>query len=207
MSNEELQKCYTHCTDMLYNKSKHIPGKYQVRINIHKIYDNCNAERFLRYILHDLDVDFLKSNKDVIDLVNTYKRENNLSSSASVSEIFNGIPTVYNSVTIDQLLDACLDKLDILNKKLISDKFILAQGIWLTEDEKKDLTEYDSEGKLRNRLDVMKERLFIDNIRLRIDPKGLSYDEFRSLIQLPTLPKISSLTTKTLELLRDKDKE
>lgn len=129
MSQEELQKAYTHCTDMLYNKSKHIPGKYQVRVNIHKIYDNCNAELFLRYILHDLDIEFLKSNKDVIDLVNNYKKSNNLSMDASVSEVFEGIPTVFNTVTINDLLDACLDKLDVLNKKLISDKFILAQGI------------------------------------------------------------------------------
>lgn len=50
----------------------------------------------------------------------------------------------------------------------------------------------------------MKERLFLDNVRLRIDSKGLSYKEFRSLIQLPPLPKISSLTTVTLKLLRDK---
>lgn len=204
LSNDELQKCYTHCMDMLYNKSKHIPGKYQVRENIHKLYANCNAELLLRYLLHEVNIDTLKNNKDVIDFLNNIKQEYHLSSTSPVTEVFNGLPTVFTSVTIDDLFAACFDKLDVLNKKLISDKFILAQGIWLTEDEMKDLTEYDAEGHIRNRLDVMKERLFIDNVRLRIDSNGLSYKEFRSLVQLPALPKISSLTTDTLKLLRDK---
>ena len=57
---------------------------------------------------------------------------------------------------------------------------------------------------MRKWLDVVKERLFMPNIRLRIDQKGLSYSEFRSLIQMDALPKISALSTATLKLLRDK---
>ena len=72
------------------------------------------------------------------------------------------------------------------------------------DDEKKELTEYDSEGNMRKWLDVVKERLFLNNVRLRIDQKGLSYSEFRSLVQMDKLPKISSLPTATLKLLRDK---
>lgn len=53
-------------------------------------------------------------------------------------------------------------------------------------------------------MDVVKERLFLTNVRLRIDQKGLSYSEFRSLVQMDKLPKISSLSTATLKLLRDK---
>jgi hypothetical protein len=74
----------------------------------------------------------------------------------------------------------------------------------LTNEEKKDLTEYDSEGNMRKWLDVVKERLFLPNIRLRIDQKGLSYTEFRALIQLGDSPKFSALPTTTLKLLRDK---
>jgi len=57
---------------------------------------------------------------------------------------------------------------------------------------------------MRKWLDVVKERLFLNDIRLRIDQKGLSYSEFRSLVQLDKLAKISSLPTATLKLLRDK---
>ena len=53
-------------------------------------------------------------------------------------------------------------------------------------------------------MDVIKERLILPNIKLRVDPKGFSYAEFRALIHLNPLPKISSLPTDTLRLLRDK---
>lgn len=50
----------------------------------------------------------------------------------------------------------------------------------------------------------MKERLFLNNITLRVDPKGFSYSEFRSLIHIESLTKISRLPSSTLRLLRDK---
>lgn len=75
----------------------------------------------------------------------------------------------------------------------------------MTNEEKKTLTEYDAEGKMRNRMDVIKERLFINPIvHLRINPNGLSYTEFRAIYTLEGTPKISNLPTLTLKLLRDK---
>lgn len=53
-------------------------------------------------------------------------------------------------------------------------------------------------------MDVIRERLILNNVKLRIDRKGLSYSEFRSLVKLDQYPKISSLPTATLKLLRDK---
>lgn len=76
-------------------------------------------------------------------------------------------------------MDACFDKLDILNKKMITDKFILAQGIWLTDNEKVELTEVDSNGRVRNRMEVIKERLCLNpDIKLRVSPTGLSFLNF-----------------------------
>ena len=56
---------------------------------------------------------------------------------------------IYEKVTITKLMDACFDKLDVLNRKMITDKFILSQGIWLTNEEKLDLTETDKNGHTR----------------------------------------------------------
>jgi hypothetical protein len=54
-------------------------------------------------------------------------------------------------------------------------------------------------------LDVIKERLFLnDNIRLKIDSRGLSYNEFRNLINIQNFSKTSIIPTATLKLLRDK---
>lgn len=204
MSPDELQKVYNHTTDMLYNTNKYTPGKLQVKKNIRILISHCNAELLKRYIIHECNVDILKSPIEIIQFIRDSKKANNLTDTDSVTTLFNHLPKEFESITLDLLLSSCLDQLDIINRKMISDNFILSQGIWLTESEKVDLTEYDSNGQIRPWMEVIKERLILPNIKLRVDPKGFSYSEFRSLIHLSPLPKISSLPTDTLRLLRDK---
>lgn len=204
-SKEDIQKWYKHCYEMLYNVSPWYPGKYVVRENIHKTWDSCNTELFVRYLLHECNTD-IKTKKDILDYINsqrTIHKEDILNESISV--LFNGLDPIFERVTVDRLMDACFDKLEVLNKKMITDKFILAQGIWLTDEEKIELTEVDKGGRIRNRMEVIKERLCLNpDIKLRISPTGLSFAEFRSLVQLSSLPKISSLSTTALKTLRDK---
>jgi len=202
---EELKKFWKHSNEMLYNTNRYNPGKITIRENINRIYNDCNAELFVRYLLTECEVDALKTRKDILDYINQRKSADNLSLSDSIATIFTGLPAIYEKITLAKLMDACFDKLEIINKKMISDKFILAQGIWLTDAEKEELTEYDSNGKMRNRMDVIKERLIINpEIKLRICPTGLSYSEFRALRQMPNLPKIVDLPSVTLKTLRDK---
>jgi len=129
MSNEDLQKVYNHATDMLYNNDKYTPGRFQVKKNIKTLIANCNAELLLRYILHDCNIDILRTNLQVIDFIRQNKAANNLSGTDSVTTLFRNVPVEFESVTLDKLIDACFDKLDIINRKMISDKFILSQGI------------------------------------------------------------------------------
>lgn len=204
MSPDELQKVYNHTTDMLYNTNKYTPGKLQVKKNIRTLISHCNAELLKRYIIHECNVDILKSPIEIIQFIRDSKKANNLTDTDSVTTLFNHLPKEFESITLDLLLSSCLDQLDIINRKMISNNFILSQGIWLTDSEKVDLTEYDSNGQIRPWMEVIKERLILPNIKLRVDPKGFSYSEFRSLIHLSPLPKISSLPTDTLRLLRDK---
>jgi len=204
MDQDELQKCYDHCNSMLYSKTKTTPGKYIIKQIINRTYENVNAELFMRYILHELTLEMFKTNKDLFDFIIAQKSSLNLKDSDYVTTIFTNVPTIFEKVTIDRLLSACFDKLDALNRKIISDKFIVSQGIWLTNEEKKELQEF-VDGKQRDFMDVIKERLILNNsLKLRIDRKGLSYNEFRSLVKLDQYPKISSLPTATLTLLRDK---
>ena len=204
MNQEDLQKAYNHVSDMLWNKRIYSPGKYKIKENIKKMEEDCNAELLLRYILYDLDIDILKTNRDLLDLINQFRNTNKIQDSDSVSAIFDNLPSVFESVSIIKLVRACFDRLGIINKKIISDKFILSQGIWLTNDEKQDLTEYDENGRIRNYMEVIKERLFLNNIRLYINESGLSYTEFRSLVKLEPFGKVSEVPTNTLKLLRDK---
>jgi hypothetical protein len=70
----------------------------------------------------------------------------------------------------------------------------------------RDLTEKTEDGKVRNRLEVIKERLGIRNyIRLIVDDENakLNYTEFRAAIQLKN-KNYSQLTTDQLTLLQNK---
>jgi len=125
----ELQKCFDHCNNMLYNKSKFNPGKWEIRKNIKETYNSCNAELFLRYLISDCDIEIIKSNRDLLDYIRDHKAQKSLSNNDLIDIMFSGLPLVYKDITIDKLLDACLDKLGILNRKMISNKFILSQGI------------------------------------------------------------------------------
>lgn len=69
----------------------------------------------------------------------------------------------------------------------------------------RDLTDYDEDGKIKDRREIIKERLFIASpVRLRINSEGFSYAELRSLIQMGDFPKVTSLPTIALKALRDK---
>ena len=204
ISQNELKRYHRHCEQMLTNRDIYKPGKLVIRENIQKCWDSCNAELFTRYLMHDCETD-IKTNKDLLDFINVQRKANNVDVEDSISVLFTGLPPIYEKVTVGKLMDVCFDKLDVLNKKMITDKFIIAQGIWLTDEEKQELTELEIGGKIRNRMEVIKERLCLNpDIRLRVSPTGLSFAEFRALIQLSDLPKISSLSTIALKTLRDK---
>lgn len=204
MSQEELQRCYNHTTDMLYRKTNYKFGKLEVRKNIKKMYDACNSELLHRYIQHELTVDVFKTNKDILDFINRFKETNGVKNEDNITIMFSGLPKEFETLTIGDLLKACLDICEPINRRLISNKFIMSLGIWLTEDEKRDLTEFDSNGKLRPWLQVMKERMFVDGGYFRVCPTGLSYSELRSLLNLEQRAKVSGIPSNTLRLIRDK---
>ena len=204
MSQEELQRCYNHTTDMMYRKTNYKFGKLEVRKNIKKMYDACNSELLHRYIQHELTVDVFKTNKDILDFINRFKETNGVKNDDNITIMFSGLPKEFETLTIGDLLKACLDICEPINRRLISNKFIMSLGIWLTEDEKRDLTEFDSNGKLRPWLQVMKERMFVDGGYFRVCPTGLSYSELRSLLNLEQRAKVSGIPSNTLRLIRDK---
>ena len=204
MPADELQKAYDHTMDMLYRKTNYKFGKLEVRKNIEKIYRSCNSELLRRYLLHDLEIQLFKTNKDILDFINNFKEVNGITNDSSITEMFSNLPKEFETLTIDDLLCACLDMCEPINRKLLSDEFIMSLGIWLTEDEKKDLTEFTSDGKLRPWIQVMKERLFIDGGYFKVIPTGLNYSELKALLNLSQRTKVSNVASNTLLLLRDK---
>ena len=207
MPAEVLQKSAKHCWEMLYNDSSWNVGRVVVRKNIHNIINACNTELFVRYLLHDSGLEAFKTRKDLLDCINNFRAKTDFDIlDLSISNIFDGLLPEFEKITIRSLMDACFDKLGVFNNKIINDKFLLYQGIWLTNQEKVDLTEKDENGVMRDRKEVICERLNLkgDPKRLRFNQTGLSYTEFRSIVQIPPMSKISSLPSTTLTTLRDK---
>ena len=114
---------------MLYNANPWFPGKYTVRENIHKTWDSCNTELFVRFLLHECNTD-IKTKKDILDYINVQRSKYDTDIlNESITILFDSLNPIFSSITVNRLMDACFDKLDILNKKMITDQFILAQGI------------------------------------------------------------------------------
>ena len=210
---EQLNKFYNHCISMLYSKDKVNPGRYVLLDIIKDQRDRCNAELYLRYLedgnpengrtryprsiyLKDLRA-LLENNKEVLP--------RSVWEVTPITEVTSGIPQEFTNLSIDLVLDACLDTLGRFEKKHITLNFITKMGLWFEPQELKELTEKDeTTGKSRDRLEVIKERLNLkETTKLRLDPKGLSYREFRSMVSLKS-KKYSDLSTDQLTILRDK---
>ena len=98
-----------------------------------------------------------------------------------------------------------MNRLGEVHKKPITLNFILNLGVWFTQDEMVELTEKDEEtGKIKDRRKVIIERLQLkNNVRIKLDPKGLTYREFRAMIKLRKCT-FNELTIEQLVVLKNK---
>jgi len=205
MNEQELRACYEHCKTMLFNKDMQNPGRYLVLDTIADQLDRCGAELVLRHIeeehelgrfsLMEMISAFLTANKEVL------KKE----LKPTLDLAFGSLPDEYQKLSIHLVMDGCLDRLGIFNKKHITRTFILKQGIWLTPAESKDLVEYDGVGNTIDRLLVIRERLNIKDIeKLYLNAKGLNYTQMRAMLNIKPNKKYRDLTTLQLQTLRNR---
>lgn len=129
MSESELQKAYNHCHDMLYNKSRYTPGKIILRDSLGNIGTACIAELFVRFLLHECDIESIKTKQDLLMLINNAKKESNVKNEDAIDVIFSNISAEYCKIKVRDLIDACLGSLGSFNTKLITPGFLLAQGV------------------------------------------------------------------------------
>lgn len=209
---EQLKQFYKHCISMLTSTDKLNPGRYILLDIIKEQRTKCNVELYLRKLesgeicadkrpyprylyLQDIRIFMDNHKKDFpVDKLN----------SISIASCTNGLPREFEKITINEVLDACLDQLGIFDNKHITFSFILNLGIYLTPTELKEFDEKDKEGNTRSKLEVIKERLNIKNtVRLIVKPTGLNFAELRAMINLKP-KKYSELTTDQLITLRNK---
>ena len=204
---EQLNSFYEHCRSMLYNTSEKDPGRYVLLDIIKDQRQRCNTELFLRWLKDANGTNypqfkflealrgFLDQNKEIVN-----------PETFPIHGVFNAdqCPAEFKDIPCSIVLDGCLDRLGRFSKQHLTLTFIMKQGLWFTTKESKALSIKDDNGNIRDRIEVVKENLKLPaTIRIHTNPKGLSYEQLRSMINLKS-KKYSDLTTDQLRLLRDR---
>jgi hypothetical protein len=209
---EQLNRFYNHCYSMLYSNDRLNPGRYVLLDIIKDQRSKCNTELFLRKLESGAICADAKPYprhlyvQDIRTYMNAHKEEfpSKELKNISIAACTGGLPREFERISIENVLDGCLDQLGSIDTKHITFSFILNMGIYLTPSEIKEFDEKDKEGKTRSKLEVVKERLGIKpSVRLIVKPSGLNYNELRAMVTLKP-KKYSELTTDQLTVLRNK---
>ena len=211
-SEEQLNTFYKHCKSMLHSEDKLNPGRYVLLKIIEEQRRKCNVELFLRKLESG---SICSDNKpyprhlyiqDIRSYMNTHKEDfpSNELKEISISSISGGLPREFGRISIDEVLNGCLDQLGYFDNKHVTFSFILNMGVYLTPEEMKEFDVKDKDGNTRSKLEVIKERLGIKpSVRLTVKPTGLNFNELRAMVNLKS-KKYSDLTTDQLTVLRNK---
>ena len=201
----QLKKFYNHCMSMLYNQDKQNPGRYLLLDIIKDQIARCNCELFLRWLEQEKGKPRFTFLSDVRTILDNNKDSIPDTKSVPISAIVGGCPDEFKEIPISLVIEDCIDRLGYFNKQHITLSFIVKQGLWFTQQELKDLTERNEDGTIKDRIEVVKERLGLElkpNINLYITPKGLTFGQLKAMLLLRS-KKYSELTTDQLKTLRN----
>lgn len=205
---DTLKKWYNRCITMLNNTDVHTPGRLVLVNIIDDQIARCRAELLMRWLrkekqytnikcLQDLR-QIIANNKEVLtpETIKTYP----------MCEVMSGLPIEFQTVSVGNVLDACMDLLGVFDCSHVTRNFIVKMGLWFTPQElQNELCQRDpNTGKPRNRLEVVREILKVDPaIRLRISETGLTFNEFKAIFNIQK-DKYSSYSSEQLNVLANK---
>ena len=201
----QLKKFYNHCMSMLYNEDKQNPGRYLLLNIIKDQIERCNCELFLRWLEQEKGKPRFTFLSDIRTILDNNKDSIPDTKSVPISAIVGGCPDEFKDIPISLVIEDCIDRLGYFNKQHITLSFIVKQGLWFTQQELKDLTERNEDGTIKDRIEVVKERLGLKlkpNINFYITPKGLTFGQLKAMLLLRS-KKYSELTTDQLKTLRN----
>ena len=200
MNLSELNQCYEHCKTMLYNKDPKNPGRYNVLNIIEDQRNRCGVELFLRFLQIQKEIPRFT----LVSSLNEWVKNNPTIKKPLIEDVLSNFPVEYNKIPISLVIDGCLDKLGVFNKKHITRTFILKQGIWSTAVESKEINDR-FEGKVVDKIEVIREDLRLKDVeKIYPNSKGLNYSQMRAMITLRPNKKYVDLTTLQLETLRNR---
>lgn len=219
MDEDQLQNCYTHAKEMLYNNDSKNPGRMIVINDLVNQRQKCNAELCLRWFL-DLKNDkgeFIYSTKEgLMSELQSWKEAFNANEKTCLKE-FIQIPAEYGNVKVSMLEEACRDALGGFDHSKISFTFIYNLGLYLTQEERREIDndlqaaglnpdDYTLQAKIDNHVKVP---LSITGAEIKINPRGLTLAEFKNMINMKhykgyKMCKYSNLSTDQLHTLVSK---
>ena len=200
-TDEQLKQFHSHCKTMLFNEDRRKPGRITLLNEIADQRNRCGVELFYRdsrskNATSFAIVDGLKSTIANTQL-NQYEVE-----SLKLGDIIT-ISSDFSSLPVQLVIDGGLDKLGKFDRSHITLSFIARQGIWLSDEEKRELSQLPKPAK--ERIQIIKDSLKIpSNILLSFNPvTGLSIKEMKSILSLKS-KRYSEMSTEQLTTLRYK---
>lgn len=210
---EQLNTYLAHCNSMLHNTDKDNPGRYVLLDILQDQRHRCNAELFLRWQENTYEQNNPERNivkrSTYLQSLNIFLTENSKAlpdiNSIDISDIITDLPTEFEGLPLNYIIDGCRNKLGRYNKKHMTLKFIVSKlGMWFSQDEMREFTE-ESKKLAKSRIELVKERCGLSpNISIVVnDRKSLNFKEFRALVLLNN-KSYNEMTTDQLLVLRDK---
>jgi len=208
MSDGRLKECYKHCERMLHSENPKHLGRYNVLEEIVEECNKCNVELFLRYCenkyLSNENRSEIKRRPlwfSIRQFVEKKKCEEENIYDKSISCLTANLPSEFNDLTINDVLDGCSGDLGSYDKQHLTMTFITKMGLWFSKAEETELRGMSSSEKLK----WAKEKLKLpEELILRYSDKGLSFKEMKAMLSLPKKQRYSDMTNEQLVVLRDK---
>ena len=215
MGEDQLKQCYQHCKNMLYNNSPNNLGRMLVLDLLDEQIEKCGAELAFRWFksLRDANGNLVYSDESLMsELREMIPLETDMDyvkgKKYKLQDYFT-VPAEFKTVDIKLLQDACRDKLGYFDHSKITMRFLNRLGIYLTHAELNEMNNYTQGHTLKEKFEVIKRQLGLDEFDLRANPNGLTEQEFRDMIHIKTRKgtnkcKYSEMSTNQLKVLRKK---
>lgn len=203
---EQLQKYYKHCDEMLHNTNKKNPGRLVLVDIVQEQIQRCRAELLIRWLRLEKSYSATRCLEDLRTIINNNPDLNQETiKTYKIGQVMQGLPLEFEQIPIGLVMDACLDCLGVFDSSHITLNFIIKLGFWFTPQEMQELYKKDlNTGKAVNRLAVIREKHNIDpKYMLRIDSTGLTYQEFKYMLDLKR-DKYSNIASNPLKILSNK---
>lgn len=223
---KSLNSFYNLCWSMLYNNDRLMTGKVVLLNEIREQKEACNIMMFIHWMKSQYGKTEFTLRSSLQKLIDNNVLNHPNIEGYKLPRIMDNCPKDFSNITIAQVMRGCVDALGAFNKRRISRKMLYNLGVYLTEEDKKELTPTEEERKtiaryydtmripykitrkglaIVSKSDVMKMRMGLkisENIKFSLS--GMSYKQFEAAIKLSSITKYSEMNDMQLSLLRDR---